>query len=108
MFDLVGRELHSGSMLLGAAAVGSPDVAELLMLDADGVLWLVSTGTRRQLVRWCLDSRVRYFPSVGYLVEALQADQVIGLVPSLAPFVAVLWTGPVEGLGLVDEGLELA
>lgn len=91
MRDLLGRDVCSTSVLLGAALVGGELECELLMCDEFGRLWRVTGGTRRDLVRFCMARCLRVFSSLGSLVDSMQRGFVLGLLSTVAPGVAVLW-----------------
>lgn len=95
--DLLGRPVHSGSVLFGVALVGavgkpaSACPADLVFIDTDGVIWLLDQGTRSALVRRSLASALRVYASLGELVRSVERGYC-ALVPAReAPFVGLPW-----------------
>lgn len=92
MRDLVGQDtLDFHWRPLGAAMVGSRVCSDLVMIDAEGVMWCVASGERADLVRWCRERAVRSFIGLGELVDNMRCGYVVGLVPVFAARVAVPW-----------------
>lgn len=85
------------SVSLGAALVGDDPVSRLVMVDSDGVLWLIAGGSRRELVSFCMQRHLRVYPSLGELALALVDGFCLGLDADISPLCGVLWTEPDEG-----------
>lgn len=78
---------------LGAVLFGGVQAAEVVMLDADGVLWLLADGPRRDLVPWCLRQGIYVYPSVRALNEGLRTGLCVGLCGQVATLVGVPFGG---------------
>lgn len=94
MIRELGRDLRllravSSDVPLCGALVGDSDASVFVMLDPSGALWSVAAGSRVELVRWCLLRRVLSVPTIGELVAATDGGRCVGLLPRLAPLVAV-------------------
>lgn len=55
----------------------------LVSVSCDGELMVFDVGTRRELVRRCLERGWRVYASLGLLVEALEAGLCFGVSPRL-------------------------
>lgn len=84
----VWRRIPAG-VVLGAALDGPHEFGQLLMIDADGVVWKIAEGTRPQLVRWSLQRAVRVHPSFGDLVANLERGYCVGLLAGLGELAGV-------------------
>lgn len=69
--------------IFGVALHGPRELALLLSVDADGVLWSLGEDSRARLVSACLSRPWRVYASVGHLVEALRAGLCFGVTPVL-------------------------
>lgn len=65
---------------IGVALIGPDDAARLVSVDVGGALWVLSWGSRRDLVKVALSRGFRVYASLGQLVEALHAGLAVGLV----------------------------
>lgn len=79
-----------GDLRLGVALVDVGEgLAELVSVDADGVLWSLARADRSRLVRYALDQCLLVHPEFGELVRCLLDGRCVGLVPTLARLLAV-------------------
>lgn len=69
--------------IFGVALHGPRELAELVSVDADGVLWCFGDDSRPRLVSACLARPWRVYASVGLLVEALDVGLCFGVTPEL-------------------------
>lgn len=83
------HRLTGHGVTFGVAGFGPSEFAELVGVDCDGELWVIGDGSRSELVRFCLDARLRWHPSIGELVRALARGECVGLLPDLARLVGV-------------------
>lgn len=91
MLDVLGRSIAPDSVLIGVWLVGPSVSAELVAVDVDGVLWTVSRGSRRELVRVAVEGYLRVYHSLGELVAAIERGHVVGLVADHARQYCVQW-----------------
>lgn len=109
MPDIFGRLITPASVLIGVAMHGdvpprsafsshekwqegiAASHCELVTVDTDGALWRCGHGPRKALARMCVEGFVAVYPTLGQLVQAIQRGHVLGLLPELAPKVAVPW-----------------
>lgn len=76
---------------LGAALHGPSEAAELLTVDEDGVLYVLASGTRRELVRFCLERAIQVEPSLGALSRSLHRGLACGLLSRDARHLGLPW-----------------
>lgn len=69
--------------VFGVALLGPRELARLVSVDADGVLWVFDEGTRPQLVRRCLERRWLVHASLGRLLLGLERGLCFGVTPLL-------------------------
>lgn len=74
--------------IFGVALHGPAELALLVSVDADGVLWCFGEDTRKRLVADCLSRPWRVYASIGHLVYALQLCLCFGVSPQLLARVA--------------------
>ena len=75
--------LTDRGLIFGVALLGGTDSAYLVSLSCEGELFVVESGSRRQLVRRALDYGWRVYASVGCLVDALHRGLCFGAVERL-------------------------
>lgn len=74
---------------LGVYLDGGSSLSRVVSPDSGGELWLLAEGEERDCVRWCIFHWLRVHPTLGELARSLRAGQVVGLLPDLAPALAV-------------------
>jgi hypothetical protein len=88
---------------LGAALVDVGSSVDLLMVDEDGVLWCLASGSRELAVSAGRASGLLVFSSLADLVRATRAGVVCVTFRSVARRAGALWRVPDEG-DLLLEG----
>jgi hypothetical protein len=92
--DFMGREVNMHTVLVGGAMIGPTQLADLVTLDEDGVMWWLARGERPSLKRACYANFIRWHPDLASLCQSLKAGHCVGLLSEIAPVYATLWEGP--------------
>jgi len=76
---------------LGVWLDGVDGRCAVLTVESTGVLWCVAGGEakRTDLVRWCLEHRLRVYPGLVVMLRGMYRGESVGFVPEHLPGFAV-------------------